>query len=62
MAPKKTRKLVHETIMEEPIEDLDVPSKAIRERNKRILKNKMTVTTTMIMKMKRSHQPQSFSL
>jgi hypothetical protein len=31
-------------------------------RNKRILKNKNTMTTTMIMKMKRSNQPQSLSL
>jgi hypothetical protein len=31
MAPKKTHKLVQETTVEEPIEDLDVPSEAIRE-------------------------------
>jgi hypothetical protein len=30
-------------------------------RNKRIPKNKETVIITMIMKMKRSNQPQSFS-
>jgi hypothetical protein len=28
MAPKKTRKLVQETLMEEPTQDLNVPSKA----------------------------------
>jgi hypothetical protein len=31
-------------------------------RNKRILKNKKTVTTAMLMKMKRSNQLQLFSL
>ncbi len=31
MAPKKTRKPVQETMVEEPTQDLDVPSEAIRE-------------------------------
>jgi hypothetical protein len=31
MAPKKTRKLVQETMVEKPTQDLDVPSEAIRE-------------------------------
>jgi hypothetical protein len=31
MAPKKTRKLVQETIVEEPTQDLDVPFEGIRE-------------------------------
>jgi len=31
MAPKKTRKLVQETVVEEPTQDPDVPSEAIRE-------------------------------
>jgi hypothetical protein len=31
MAPKKTRKLVQETVVEEPTQDLDVPPEAIRE-------------------------------
>jgi len=31
MAPKKTRKLVQETMVEEPTQDLDVLTKAIRE-------------------------------
>jgi tRNA G26 N,N-dimethylase Trm1 len=31
MAPKKTCKLVQETMVEEPTQDLDVPSKAIKE-------------------------------
>jgi hypothetical protein len=37
-------------------------SKLLGRRNKRILKIKKTRKTTMIMKMKRSNQPQSFSL
>jgi hypothetical protein len=31
MAPKRTHKLVRETMVEEPTQDLNVPSKAIRE-------------------------------
>jgi hypothetical protein len=31
MAPMKTRKPVQKTMVEEPTQDLDVPSKAIRE-------------------------------
>jgi hypothetical protein len=31
MAPKKTHKPVQETLVEEPTQDLNVPSKAIRE-------------------------------
>jgi len=30
MAPKKTRKVVQETVVEEPTQDLDVPPQAIR--------------------------------
>jgi len=33
MAPKKTSKPVQETMVEEPTQDLDVPSKAIREKD-----------------------------
>jgi len=36
--------------------------KSLGRRNKGILKNKKIVTTAMIMKMKMSNQPQSFSL
>ncbi len=31
MAPKRTRKLVQDTMVEEPTEDLDVPFEAIRK-------------------------------
>jgi hypothetical protein len=31
MAPKKTRKPIQKTMVEEPTQDLDIPSKAIRE-------------------------------
>ncbi len=31
MAPKKTRKLVQETVVEEPTQDLDVPPSWLRE-------------------------------
>ncbi len=31
MAPKKTRKLVQETMVDKPTQDLEVPSEAIRE-------------------------------
>ncbi len=31
MAPKRTHKLVHETMVEDPTEDLNVPSKAIKK-------------------------------
>jgi hypothetical protein len=31
MAPKKTRKPVQETLVEEPTQDLNIRSKAIRE-------------------------------
>jgi hypothetical protein len=31
MAPKKTRKLVQESLVEEPTQDLDVPFEAIKE-------------------------------
>jgi len=31
MAPKRTRKLIQETMVEEPTQDLDVPFEAIRE-------------------------------
>jgi hypothetical protein len=47
MAPKKTRKLVQETMVEEPTQDLDVPSKAIREEEQEILRSKKTMTTVM---------------
>jgi hypothetical protein len=33
MALKRTRKLVHETMVEKPTEDLDVPSETIREES-----------------------------
>jgi len=35
MAPKKTRKLVQETVVEEPTQDLDVPLEAIREEEQK---------------------------
>jgi hypothetical protein len=31
MAPKKTRKLAQETMVEKPTQNLDVPSKALKE-------------------------------
>jgi hypothetical protein len=31
MAPKKTRKLIQETMMEEPTQDREVPPEVIRE-------------------------------
>ncbi len=31
MAPKRTRKPIQNTMVEEPTQDLDVPSEAIRE-------------------------------
>jgi hypothetical protein len=31
MAPKRTHKLAHETMVEDPTQDLNVPSKAIRK-------------------------------
>jgi hypothetical protein len=31
MAPKKTCKVVQDTVVEEPTQDLDVPSEAMRE-------------------------------
>jgi hypothetical protein len=36
--------------------------RVLGRRNKKILKNKKTRRATMIMKMKRNNQPQSFSL
>jgi hypothetical protein len=62
MAPKRTRKLVHETMVEEPTQDLNVPYEALVRRNKKILKDNKTMRTTMTMKIKRSNQPHSFSL
>jgi hypothetical protein len=35
MAPKKTRKLVQKTMVEEPTEDLDVPPEAMREEEQK---------------------------
>jgi hypothetical protein len=35
MAPKKTRKLVQEIVVEEPTQDLDVPTEAIREEEQK---------------------------
>ncbi len=35
MAPKKTRKPVQETVVEEPTEDLDVPPEAMREEEQK---------------------------
>jgi len=35
MAPKKTRKLAQETMVEEPTQDLDVPPKSIREEEQK---------------------------
>jgi hypothetical protein len=35
MAPKKTRKLVRETVVEEPTQDQDVPLEAIREEEQK---------------------------
>jgi hypothetical protein len=31
MTPKKTRKLIHETMVEKPTQDLNVPSETIKE-------------------------------
>jgi len=31
MAPKRTHKLIQETMVEEPTQDLDVPSEVVRE-------------------------------
>jgi hypothetical protein len=62
MAPKRTRKLVHETMVEKPTQGLNVPSKAIRKEEPHDSKNKRIVKTALIMKMKKSNQPQSFSL
>jgi hypothetical protein len=56
MAPKKTRKLVQETMVEEPTQDLDVPPKTIREEEQKILKMRETMITLMTMKVKRSNQ------
>jgi hypothetical protein len=36
--------------------------KPLGRRNKKVMKNNKTMTTTMTMEMKRSNQPQSFSL
>jgi len=54
MTLKKTGKLIHETMVEEPTQDLDVPSKTLR-------KKKMMVITAMIVKMKWNNQAQFFS-
>jgi hypothetical protein len=35
MALKRIRKLIHETMVEEPTKDLDVPSKVIREEERK---------------------------
>jgi hypothetical protein len=35
MAPKKTRKLVQETVVEEPTQDSNVPPEAIREEEQK---------------------------
>jgi hypothetical protein len=35
MAPKKTHKLVQETVVEEPTQNLDVPTEAIREEEQK---------------------------
>jgi hypothetical protein len=54
MTLKKISKLIHETMVEEPTQDLDVPFKTLR-------KNKMMVITAMIVKMKWNNQAQFFS-
>jgi hypothetical protein len=36
MAPKKTHKPIQETMVEEPTQDLDVPYKAIREKDSEV--------------------------
>ncbi len=54
MTLKKTGKLIHETMVEEPTQDLYVPSKTLR-------KNKMMVITAMVVKMKWNNQAQFFS-
>jgi hypothetical protein len=53
MAHEKNYKQAHATIVEAPTQDIDVPSKTIGEEKKKILKSKKTVTTMMIMKMKK---------
>jgi hypothetical protein len=35
MAPKRIRKPIHDTIVEEPTHDLNVPSKTIREEEQK---------------------------
>ncbi len=35
MAPKRTCKLIHETMVEEPTQDREVPPKAIREEEQK---------------------------
>jgi len=62
MASKKTQKGVHETMVENRPRILIFHPGPLRRRNKWILKNKIIVTITMIMKMKRSNQPEFFSL
>jgi hypothetical protein len=57
MAPKKTCKPVQETMVEEPTQDLNVPSEVIKEEEQKDFRNQKTERTTMIMKMKRSNQP-----
>jgi hypothetical protein len=39
MAPKKTHKPIQETMVEKPTQDLDVPSKAIREEEQEDFEN-----------------------
>jgi hypothetical protein len=44
-------------MVEEPTQDLDVPFEAIREEEQKDSEKKKIMTTTMIMKMKRSNEP-----
>jgi hypothetical protein len=55
MASKKTQKVVHETMVENPPRVLMFHPRPLGRRNKRILKNKKIMTTIMIMKMKRNN-------
>jgi hypothetical protein len=60
MALKKTHKSVQETLVEEPTEDLDVPSETIREEEQEDFEEQKTRRTAMIMKLKRNNQPKPF--
>jgi transcription elongation factor Elf1 len=37
MPPKRTCKLVHETTVEEPTQDLNVPSETLKEEEEKVL-------------------------